>query len=78
MIMICWVVGGGRRRGGGKRAKNGPEWQKIMYVALNISGTIHYDFFSFKNLIFWVLRGLKRQKMTQNDKNFCLPHLLFQ
>ena len=26
----------------GKRAKNGPKWQKILSVALNISGTIHH------------------------------------
>ena len=28
----------------------------------------------FKTLIFWVVRGLKVQKMVQNDKKFCLLH----
>ena len=27
---------------GGKRAKNSPEWQKILSVVLDISGTIHH------------------------------------
>ena len=79
---------------GDKRAKNTPEWQKIMSAALLISGTIHHMiviyganvwndnisrcFFNFKILIFWVNRGLKGQKMAQNDKKFCLSHLMFQ
>ena len=29
-------------------------------------------FFYFKILIFWVVMGLKGQKMAQNDKKFCL------
>ena len=35
-------------------------------------------FFNFKILIFQVIRGLKGQKMVQNDKNLCLSHLIFQ
>ena len=35
-------------------------------------------FFNFKSLIFWVVRGLKWQKMVQYDKDFCLLHLIFQ
>ena len=35
-------------------------------------------FFSFKILTFWVVRELKAQKMAQNDRNFCLSHLVFQ
>ena len=35
-------------------------------------------FFSFKILIFWFVRGLKRLKVNQNDKGFCLSHLVFQ
>ena len=35
-------------------------------------------FFNFKILIFQVVSGLKGQKMAQNDKNFCLLHLIFQ
>ena len=35
-------------------------------------------FFNFKISIFRVVRGLKGQKMVQNDKNFCLSHLVFQ
>ena len=35
-------------------------------------------FFNFKILIFWVVRGLKGQKMAQNDKKFCLSHSVSQ
>ena len=34
-------------------------------------------FFNFKVLIFQVVRGLKGPKMTQNDKSFCLSHLIY-
>ena len=34
--------------------------------------------FNFKILIFRVVRGLKGQKITQNDKSLCLPHFIFQ
>ena len=34
-------------------------------------------FFSFsKFLVFWVARGVKGQKMVQNDKKICLLHLI--
>ena len=29
-------------------------------------------------MIFWFFRGLKGQKINQNDKSFCLSHLIFQ
>ena len=35
-------------------------------------------FFNFKILIFQVVKGLKRQKLAQNVKTFCLSHLIFQ
>ena len=35
-------------------------------------------FLNFKILIFHVVRVLKGQKMAQNDKHFCLLHLIFQ
>ena len=35
-------------------------------------------FFNFKILAFWVVRGLKGQKMAQNDKKFCLSHSICQ
>ena len=35
-------------------------------------------FLLFKILIFWVIRGVKGQKMTQNDKKFCQAHLVSQ
>ena len=35
-------------------------------------------FCNFNILIFRVVRGLKGQKMAQNNKNFCLSHLIFQ
>ena len=73
---------------GGKRAKNGPKWQKILSVTLGISGTIYHmivifgtpvwndnisrQLFFFKILIFWVVRGAKEQKIVQNDKKLCV------
>ena len=78
----------GRGGVGGKRAKNGSDWQNILFVALNISGTMHHMIFIYggnvendnisryflnlKILIFQVVRGLKEQKMAQNNKNFHL------
>ena len=63
---------------GAKRAKNGPEWQKIMSVMPCISGIIHHvivncganvwnvnitrSFFHVKILIFQVFKGLKGKK----------------
>ena len=48
---IFWGRGGGEgARGGeqgGKKAKNGPKWQKIMSVSLYVSETVH--------LILWFL-----------------------
>ena len=35
-------------------------------------------FFKFKISIFWVVRGLKGQKMTQSDKKFYLSHSVSQ
>ena len=35
-------------------------------------------FFFFKILIFWVVRGVKGQKMAQSDKKFCLSHFVSQ
>ena len=35
-------------------------------------------FHFFKILIFWVVNGLKGQKMAQNDKKFCLLHFISQ
>ena len=68
-MLIFWDIRGGR----GKRAKNGPKWQKIVSIALHISGAIHhmlvlqgthlFFFFHFlKILIFWVHKGIKGQK----------------
>ena len=31
-----------RSLGGGKRAKNGPKWQEILFVSLWISGIVHH------------------------------------
>ena len=30
----------------------------------------------FKILIFWVVSGVKGQRMVQNDKTFCLSHFI--
>ena len=38
-ILIFGIFKG---EGGGKRAKNGPKWQKILSVSLCISGTVHH------------------------------------
>ena len=35
-------------------------------------------FFFFEIFIFWVVRGVKVQKMVQNDKKFCLLHSVSQ
>ena len=35
-------------------------------------------FFNFKISIFWIVRVLNRQKMAQNDRNFCLSDIVFQ
>ena len=88
-ILIFWVVRGG------KKAKNGPKWKKIMSAVLHISRNIHHMIFIcgahvqndnisrqffhfFKILIFQVVRGVKGQKMVQNDKKFCLLHSISQ
>ena len=80
---------------GCKRAKNGPEWQKIVFFAPYLRNHTSYlwfsfmvkmctmiispgVFFNFKILIIWFVRGLKGQKMAQNNKKFCLSHLIFQ
>ena len=71
---------------------NGPKWQKILSVALHISGTIFYmidiygthdsisrHFFHFlKILIFWVIRGHKGQKTVQMTKNSVCRALYFR
>ena len=78
-----WGWGGGVARG--KRAKNDPKWQKILLVALHISGAIHMIiiyvvyvsnknisscFFQiFKILIFWVVRRVKGKKLPKMTKN---------
>ena len=35
-------------------------------------------FFNFEILIFWFVRGLKGQKISQNGRSFCQSHLIFQ
>ena len=42
IFRIIWGVCVWGRRGGGKRSKNGPKWQKILSVSLHISGTMHH------------------------------------
>ena len=75
--------GGGVARG--KRAKNDPKWQKILLVAVHISGAVHMIviyvvyvsnknisscFFQiFKILIFWVVRQVKGKKLPKMTKN---------
>ena len=69
----------------GKRAKNDPKWQKILLVAVHISGAVHMIviyvvyvsnknisscFFQiFKILIFWVVRRVKGKKLPKMTKN---------
>ena len=45
----------------------------IIYGTLMENDNISRSFFLFfKILIFWVVRGVKRQKMAQNEKKLCL------
>ena len=37
-----------------------------------------FFFFNVRILSFQVVKGLKGQKMTKNDKSYCLSHLTFQ
>ena len=76
---------------GGKRAKNGHKWQKVC-CAFYLRNHTSYDcdfwytcnimtypdafFHFFKILIFGVVRGVKGQKMAQNDNFFCLTACL--
>ena len=39
---FCWLFGGGKGGGGGIKGKNGPKWQKILFVTLRILGTMHH------------------------------------
>ena len=43
-------------------------------IALDDISMIFFQF--FKILIFWVVIGVKGQRMVQNDKTFCLPHFI--
>ena len=74
-ILILRII---RVEVGGKRAKNGPEWQKILSVSLCISWTVHHmivilvhmcktiifpaNFFIFSIFIFGVFTPCKRAK----------------
>ena len=74
-ILILRII---RVEVGGKRAKNGPEWQKILSVSLCISWTVHHmivilvhmcktiifpaNFFIFSIFIFGVFTPRKRAK----------------
>ena len=63
-----------------------------MSVTLHISGSIHMIMIFvtqvqnddmmvcsfFQILIFWVARGVKSQKLAQNEKKFCLSHSISQ
>ena len=77
------------------KKKSSPKWQKILSIALYISGTIpamiviygtlvwndntSWQFSHFwKILIIWVVRGVKWQKMFQNDKKFHLSYSISQ
>ena len=54
-------------------------WMSFMVVHLcemMISVGIFFVFFKF--LIFWVARGVKRQKMVQNEKKCCLLYSISQ
>ena len=81
-ILILGIIRGagcGRGWGGGKRAKNGPKWHKILLVSLHISGTIHHMIVIFLHMCKMVIspanvfifqffggvfRWVKGQKMT--------------
>ena len=79
----------GGRRGGCKRAKNGPKCEKksvccapflrnhtsydyhIWNSCLKWSYLQEFFFHCSKILIFWVVRGIKGQKIAQNYKKVC-------
>ena len=41
------LLGGGEGGGGSKREKNGPKWQKILFVSLPISGIVYHMIMTF-------------------------------
>ena len=50
-------------------------WFLVHLCKMMISpGVFHF----FKILIFWVVSGVKEQKIAQNDKNFCVLHFISQ
>ena len=50
---------------------------KILLKNIGLDDNISMIFFQFfKLLIFWVVSGVKGQRMIQNDKTFCLPHFI--
>ena len=93
-IVIFWVVRGERRGGEGGGVKGQTLVQILsvilhisgtihhmiaIYGTLVLSDNISICFFDlFKIFIFWVVRGVKRQKKVQNDKKFCLLRSISQ
>ena len=77
--------------GGGEWAKNGPKWQKfglscsisqepyVIWLSFIVHDNISRCYYTFlKFWFFGLLRGVKGQKMVQNDKKFCPLHSIFQ
>ena len=77
---------------GGKRAENGPKWQKILSVTYSISQEPYIIWLSFmvpmcKKIIslgvflffrIFIFRVVKGQKMVHNDKKFCALRFVSQ
>ena len=88
-ILIFWVVRGVK---GQKTIQNDKKFCVSSFISqepyiiwlsfmvhlckMTISSVVFFHF--FKILIFWVVRGLRGQKMIQNDKKFCPLHSISQ
>ena len=71
----------------GWKGKKWSKMTKILSIVHHMSGTIHLMIAIYgihvqndniSILILRVVRGIKGQKTTQNDKKFCLSHLISQ
>ena len=73
--------------GRGKWAKKGPKWEKKFCLLHSISQESCIIWFVFMvpmckmispGIFFWVVKGVKGQKIAHNGKKLCLSHLISQ
>ena len=56
-----------------------PKCSKRLLKNIALDDDVSMIFFSvFQNFDFWVVSGVKGQRMVQNDKKFCLSHFISQ